>query len=249
MYRSRLGRSLLAVVTALTGCSDGAPTGPARLDVTPDPAIHAPVLTMRDLTLLESVIQPSGQAEGLAAVAVEDDDGTRPLQQVINPRTRAGFDDGYAFAIGQHSYIGNVGLIRTSTHVSFRDQHVGSQTGQRQAYTPFLVDLGQLKDIAVWPKVYTDHTCGLTAQGDSSHKAWWQFYQGRGAPEWGVDEVPSQAAPVAQGSCTNQTGTRTGSEERSGGFICSYFITYDLDTGEIVDAQLLYCSTQGGEVL
>jgi len=152
------------------------------------------------------------------------------------------------YAIGRHVYIGNMGAVSATAHAAFQDQHLGSYTAERQNYTPFLVDFGEVKDIWASAKVYTDKTCGLTALGDSKHSAWWQFYQGRAAPLWGVTKSYSQGQPAHQRPCSNTTTTTSGGGDGStGGMICYVLITWDLDTGQIVNTQILACTGAGDE--
>lgn len=178
------------------------------------------------------------------------EDTQRPLQEIFYPDTRVGFQPGYAYSLGVHQYIGNMGSVSTTAQVSHLDKHLGSFTSDKQQYTPFLFDFGEVKHIWTQAKVYTDHTCGLSVQGSSTHAAWWQFFTGTGAPAWGTARVTTQAQPVAQGGCSSgRIGQSTGTEERSGGMVCTYFITYDMDTGEWLSAELLFCSTVGGGMI
>jgi hypothetical protein len=176
---------------------------------------------------------------------------SRPLQQVFNPRTIVGIAEGYdyVYAIGLHDYIGNMGAVSTTAHATFQDQHLGSYTAERQNYTPFLVDFGAMKDIWAIAKVFTDKTCGLSALGESRHSAWWQFYQGRAAPLWGVSKSYSQAQPERQRACGSMTTTRSGGSEDGGGggMICYVLITWDLATGQIVDTRILSCTGTGDD--
>lgn len=246
MYRSRLTLALLSIGTVLAGCADETPVSPGSLEPAASLLVNAPTLTAEDLMLSTGVHHGSDPEEsGPALAELDGEDVSRPLQQVIDPETRVGFDPGYAWSLGRHDYIGNVASVQTTATVAYHDQYVGSQTAKAQDYTPFLLDLGQVKLIWTWAKVYSDHECGLTVQGSSQHKAWWQFYQGKGTSEWGVDQKPSQAAPVGQSGCTQETGGATESSESSSGVVCTYFITYDLDTGEILNAELLYCTVRG----
>jgi hypothetical protein len=98
--------------------------------------------------------------------------------------------------------------------------------------------------------VYTDHECGLSVQGSSDHRAWWQFWQGRSTAEWGTARRTSQAAPVAQGACA-QTGTSQAhvSETQPTGIVCYYLVTYDMNTMEVLRADFLYCTGSGGVLM
>lgn len=255
MFFARATLLTLVVATVASGCDDPHPTDP--LEGQDDsiaagpvdlmlriPALTNEMLTTRSFVELTPDSATSPQA-GPAGAPLE----MRPFQQVFDPRTRVYFQDGYSAALGIHQYVGNVGSIRTTANVDYRAQYLGSHTSEKQQYFPFLLDFGRLKSIWVEAKVFSDHECGLNIGGDSSHAASWQFFQGGSAPLWGTSRMPSQAQPVSQPGCSRRTGESTGAEAQPGGSTCYYLITYDLDTGEILNADFLYCTSGGGTVI
>jgi hypothetical protein len=245
--------SLILAVLALTSvsaCDHLGPTQPAEAPAAEQLSLVAPLLTQADLRSVSEVVNPDPLGVDVVPDRVSDVMGTlrRPIQQIFNPATRARLGSGYAAALGVHNYIGNLSSIYTTAQVTYNDQHLGSHVAQRQVYGPFFLNLGAMNHMWVDSKVYTDKTCGLTVDGSSDHRAWWQFYQGRSAPVWGMAQRPSQALPVSQSRCSSGTGERSGAEAMPGGMVCTYLITYDLETGVIVSVALLYCTSTGGEL-
>lgn len=241
---------LLLAILAAGACNgtDTIPTAPASTrDLLAPTLPELPPVTFA--TVEYDTLSPS---EGLRAeTEIGDHDvSSRPLQELFNVRTVTGLaeDYGYVFAIGLHDYIGNMGAISTTAHAAFDDQHLGSYTAERQNYTPFLLDFGTVKDIWASARVYTDKTCGLTALGDSKHSAWWQFFQGRSAPMWGVSMSYSQAQPTRQRACAStSTAVYGGGDGSTTGMICYVLITWDLETGQVVDTTVLACTGTGDE--
>lgn len=248
MLRSRI--TLLALVTlGVPGCERTLPT--AMDDSRSVQALEFTVPTVPDDRLDGHTYEVLGEelpADGPQLLEIQDD-YIRPLQQIFNPTTRVGFDDKYAWALGLHYYIGNVGSIGTTVDVTHESTYLGSYTAHKQDYTPFLLDLGTKKLIWVQAKVYTDKPCGLSVTGNSDHRAWWQFYQGRSSSEWGVARRTTQAAPASSDPCSNQTGQAEVSETQPDGITCYYRITYVKSTGEIVSAEFLFCTGSGGVLM
>ena len=253
MLRSRI--ILLALVAvAVSGCDRTLPTS---MDDTPlGQALEFTVPTVPNGGLDDHTYEVVGDeplVEGPQPIEAIDDyeleDYVRPLQQVFGATTRVGIDDTYAWALGLHYYIGNVGAISTTVDVIHQSTQLGSHTAHKQNYTPFLADFGTRKHIWVQAKVYTDKTCGLTVNGSSDHQAWWQFFQGRSTSEWGVARRPSQATPASNDPCSNQTGQAEVSETQPSGITCYYRITYVIGTGEVVAADLLFCTGSGGVLM
>lgn len=240
---------LLLALLAAGGCdgSDAIPTMPPSTGDLLAPRL--PELPLVTFTTVDyDTLSP---ADGLRAeTEIGDHDlSNRPLQELFNVRTVTGLaeDHGYVFAIGLHDYIGNMGAISTTAHAAFGDQYLGSYTAERQNYTPFLLDFGTVKDIWASARVYTERTCGLTALGDSKHSAWWQFFQGRSAPMWGVSMSYSQAQPTRQQACGSTATASGGGDDSTTGMICYVLITWDLETGQVVDTTVLACTGTGND--
>lgn len=250
MYRIQLRLALVLASAFAAGCTPDSPAGPLVVTVDDAPLVNPPLLTQADLAQRDSVeLKGEEPVEGPAAASFDEDSLNRPIEQIFNARSTGDFQAGFAGVYGTHEYIGNVGRITTTANVSYNQAHLGSMVGTKQQYTPFLGDFGRTKRIDVFPKIYTDKTCGLVVEGSSQHHASWQFYQATSVQNWGVVQEFTQAKPYAQGACSGQTGGFQTENTQPGGIVCTYWITYDLDTGEIVDAQLLFCSSTGGDVI
>ncbi len=245
MYRIKA--SLLAIVMLGLGCTDSPvePSAPTAANMLEELDFFMPRLTADDFAHGTRPQTPRPKS-GQGPARIEDDENTsRPIQQIFNPHTGVGFGSGHAWAMGRHDYIGNVGSVSTTAHVAFEDQPLGDQDAHRQDYTPFLLDWGISKFIWVQAKVFTDHTCGLSVFGSSDHRASWQFFQGTGVSAWGTARQTSQAAPVTQDGCASSSTSSGGGSDGSHGSLCYYFITYDTRTGEIVSADFLACTGVG----
>jgi len=206
-----------------------------------------PAITQTDLADRSIVGTLTLPSEAAAVIDLDEHSLDRPIQQIFNATTRAYVEPGYAAALGLHDYIGNVGRIQTTAYVTHLGQEVGSQLSLRDKFNPFLADFGQVKKIFTEARVYTDYTCGLAVRGTSYHQAEWQFFTGTGVPKWGTSQRTTQAAPASGPECTSSgTGQRRGTETRSGGVVCHYLITYELDTGIIVNVERLQCVSSGG---
>ncbi len=250
MYRTPPVLAIVVSSLVASACSQPTPAGPLPATFSDAPAVNPPLLTQADLTTTDSIhLLPDPSGDGPTAVDFDEDSFDRPLAQIFNERSTGDFQEGFAGVYGYHDYIGNVGRVSTQAHVSFEHQHLGSAPLNTQQYTPFLLDFGRRKSIWAFPKVYTDQKCGLTVQGSSQHKASWQFYQATSVQNWGVTEKGTQSKPHSQGACTADTGGFEAEHTQPGGIVCTYWITYDLDTGEIISAELLFCSSTGGEVM
>ena len=231
---------------ALLGCLEdpSAPMGPDRVSDPTELSFTVPSLEPSDLIPFTLTVHDGGAA---APYPVSIDDGYRPSQQISNARTTTGFYTGQAWAEGSHNYIGNVGRVETTAGVTVADKHLADQVVVRQEFKPFLLQFGQKEFIFAFAPVYTDHKCGLTVRGSSVHSASWEFYQGTGASAWGEALQTSVAQTSSQGDCSGR-GTSRGTDVQPDGTVCYYLVTYDLDTGVVVSADLLFCTSSSSEV-
>lgn len=241
-----------AVALVATACTEQAPTMIASdVDALMDLDLHVPAVS--DLDLITMVAEKSAPPPSpLQSDNPEDEDSFGFLDEVggiFDARTRVGVDVGYAYALGSHQYVGNKGRIVTQADVAFEGAHLGSQKAETEQYGIFLFDGGRVKHIWANAKVFTDHTCGLSVNGTSQHYAWWEFYQARSAPTWGLVSQTSAATPAYQSTCRHETGGyQYGGEPSGDGGVCYYWITYDLDTLEILSADLLFCTSSSGDI-
>lgn len=191
---------------------------------------------------------PGTESTSASAGAEPSDDSTidevdllgRPLQEIFDERTDTGFSGSQAWAGGEHKYIGNVGAVETTARLYFEDRELVEQVAREQQYTPFLLDLGRKKFIWAFAPISSDHECGLLIRGSSDHSASWQFFQGSGTSTWGRAVRTSVAEHKKQAPCVRETLEPWGGGLQ--GSTCYYRVTYDLDTGEILSAELLYCT-------
>ena len=249
MLRGRLTPLLVVAITLAPAACGDTPTLPN------EPLRGEPDASTGDLTLrlpagafagpvardVRALTPPRAALDGAAPVAPPVDLTDTPPSSILNARTETGFRPGFAFAFGTHDYSGNIGRIETTARASHRDRFLGSLTAERQDYIPFLTDLGRIKKIWTWAKIFTDETCGVTVGGSSVHSAWWEFFQGRSASSWGRSSISTQGTDSSQPACTGGTGGYEREDLEPGGLICSYWITYDLRSGEILSADFLGC--------
>lgn len=243
MFPRTRPRTPIPLILLLLGCGDD-PTAPvaAPAQMPEDLAFtFAEVDPDRLVSYEHVVMQPPTDAPALSEEWGEE---LPASSSVMDARTVVGIGSYGAYAYGLHRYTGNVGRVETTLEVAVEDRHLGSRTGVRQQSGLFLLDFGRIKDIIVHVRLYTDRPCGLEAHAQSRHSAWWEFYQGTGADSWGRTAVSSQAAPARSGPCGHRWDSEdpTGSYDEREGYSCTYLITYDLDTGQIYDAELLYCT-------
>ena len=89
--------------------------------------------------------------------------------------------------------------------------------------------------------------CGHTASGRAQHTAWIDY----GPYEWGETERPSTGAPFSQRACESEEVAIDETEGGAGGnqpppgeiYTCWYRFYYDIETGQILHTELLYCET------
>ncbi|MDH3206966.1 MAG: hypothetical protein OEO79_10155 [Gemmatimonadota bacterium] len=255
-------RSLsMAFVTILiaAACSEESATWvpAAELEVPSDLLLTFPSVTRE--TFIQGEVIEVGDPSRPAGAYSEGGDVLRDeaFSEIVGASTKVGFDSDYAYSMAQQRYTGNVGRVHTTATVSYDGTQIGSQVAFREHYVPFLFDFGAIKDLWVEAFVFIDKECGLKVDGHSEHYARWQWFLGGPAPEWGTAGETTQAfPPVNQAACPSEEepdngwtgGGESGTGEESGAVTCWYWVTYDPYTGEVYDAQFLYCDdvTVGG---
>jgi len=258
MSPSRAIRAILATMLVAAGCSDESTTPLRPADIPPpDLLLTFPAFTEQDRMHVErGEVEPPG---GPAGIFSEDPEEASPdmnaISEITFPRTDVGFQGAYAFSRGSHSYTGNVGRVETVATVSYEGQVIGTQPQAREVYDPFLLDFGRTKHMAVDALVFVEQECGLEVDGHSKHFAHWQWFLGSTVSTWGHSEAGSQAfPPVEQPPCQQQDGadggygggSEDGGGSGGGGAVtCWYWVTYDLDTGDIYGTRLLFCDEAG----
>jgi len=171
-----------------------------------------------------------------------------PASAIYDARTIAGFAPGSAWAMGEHSYQGNKGRIETTVTAAFEGTQIGSQSAYRLADWTFWLDFGIVKHISAIARLYTNHECGLTAWGSSNHEAWWEAIPGANIATFGRISRSSTSDPEFQPDCAPPVPYAGGGGGGGGGpegAYCWVSIWYDLDTGEVLDYDVLFCEMGG----
>jgi len=241
--------ALAALLTTLA-CDPGDPTSPAAVTSEMSQALQALEFTFPaiDHDLLGRVVV-SRDLPAVRPARTENVDSIRatyPFASITGAISDPGFESGAAYVYGRHTFTGNVGRIETTAHAAFQTQHLGDFTATTEQSEQLFYGLFS-SDIAAIAKIFTDKTCDLEVQGSSLHHAHWETLA-PGLIRWGDVTTTTQGAPRTNGACGQGTGTggEGGYEsEPSGGIVCYYWITYDMDTGEVYDAEFLYCQSGG----
>lgn len=256
MFSNRASLAVLSAMVVALGCSEESATAPAG-PATPIPTdLRFTLPSVSPATFAHAVSEEVVPGSGPARVLddgseLPDSPTTTEMGQIFNATTKVGFETGYAYSSGRHSYVGNTGKVSTEAVVSFEGHVLGRQPASRQSYVPFLSDFGQIKEIWADAYVFSDEECGLSVNGSSEHRAWWQWFLVV-ASTWGEVYTTSQAFPPAsQPACTDPDGFYSGGSayDTGGGGdpTCWYLVTYDPYTGEVYDAEFLYCdNVEGG---
>ena len=250
---------IMAFVTIFVAaaCSEESVTSvpAAELEAPSDLVLTFPSVT-RETFIQGEVLEVTGLSGPARALSeggdVPEDEA---VSQIFGASTTVGFNAGYAYSAGRQRYTGNVGRVHTTATVSYNGTQIGSQIAFREHYVPFLLDFGAIKQLLAEAYVFVDQECGLKVDGHSEHYARWQWFLGGPAPEWGTAGETTQAfPPVDQPDCPSEeepgeeepgNGPTGGAEsvmgEGSGPVTCWYWVTYDPYTGEVYDAQFLFC--------
>jgi hypothetical protein len=259
-YRSRVSHAAAAAALLTAACTEHEPTGIAAgvpdIVSSLDLAIPGDV---RDRLIVRNISEktyesPMGPArnehlgEGTYSGSEESIDVTAGIW---NARTRANFLPGMLSAIGSHEYQGNRGSVDTEARVTYQGATVGTQRSYAQDTYPFLLDALRTHFIWTEARIYTDRECGLSGFGSSAHRASWEAVFG--GPVFNFSEIArsSTSSIEYQGACgsppptTNTGGTFSSASGGGGDAVCYVWITYDIDTREVIDQQLLFC-TDGG---
>lgn len=253
MSASRALCAVMLLSLSAAGCSEEAATAVAAPghEMAEDLSFRFPDATKE--TLIHAEVDDAATSTAPAAVIHDGDLAPPPdaaVAKIISALTWVGFSPTYAFSSARQTYTGNHGEITTTATVTFDAKVIGVQPSSRESTMPYLLDAGRSKTLWVDAYVFTDQQCGLKVDGSSLHVASWQWFLGAVA-NWGKDSETTQAfPPVEQEPCVEEnamdgpgTGTGGGSgDSGSGGLVsCWYVVTFDLKTGEVVDARFLYC--------
>jgi hypothetical protein len=258
-YRSRVFHATAATALLAAACTEEAPTelsaGAFDIASSLDLAIPTDIrerLVVRNISERRLVGPGPARNEHLG-------EGTYswPWEETIdvaaaiwNAQTRANFLPGLLSVIGSHEYAGNKGSVDTQAIVTYQGATVGTQRSYAEDTYPFLLDALNQHFIWTEARIYTDRECGLSGFGNSAHRASWEAVFGGPVFNFSVIARQSYSTREDQPDCapTPPSPPTTGHGSTGGGggdAVCYVWIIYDLDTGEIYNQQLLYC-TDGG---
>jgi hypothetical protein len=243
----------LVALLLVAACAEEPTTSVTRagLGAAADLALIIPSVTPETFVALD--FATVGPPPGVLATADPEPPPERPTHPVpasaiYNAMTFAGFSPGYGYAQGSHRYQGNRGRIETTARVRSEGAVIGSQSAVTEHSNPFVFDFGWLKYISAFAKVYTDIECGLTVDGFSQHRAAWQAVLGGPVSDFQPTEQASQSDVGHQPACEPPPPPPTPGGGGWGGgdpATCWFWLQYDLWTGEVYAAALLFCS--GGD--
>jgi hypothetical protein len=253
MYLAGKRARLLAVVLVAAACTEEPATAPTEASWAEDLDLLLPALSPEQLVARSTFTSdpPAGPLANSEPPPPDADywenyEWPDVVSDIWNAKTRANFLPGRLTVIGSHEYGGNVASISTTGTVSYQGQTIGTQTAFAQQSIAFLA--GFLSNfIWVEARVYVDKECGLNGWGNSRHEAGWQAVMGGPVSEFTRTARSSTSEREYQPECPPEPVTFAGgSDDYSGDRVMCYFwVEYDLYTGEILDAWLMYC-TGGG---
>lgn len=243
-HTRRLVGTAPAVLLILAGCSDP-PTAlaPAELPTALETELplSAPMLQPSDLVHTEVVSEGEPTTNGPMLSTRGTD-----VAEIYNEVTRVGILYGNeAYAEGKHEYTGSVGRVDTNLHIEWEAKYLASASATRQRSD--WLSLSVRKTVWAYARAQVDKTCGLRLTGNSMHRAWWSYFRITGTTTYGEAIRSSSADPFSQSPCGKKIDGNdpTGEYREGGGISCTYLITYDIDTGEVVDVDLLSCQSGG----
>lgn len=248
----------IAVVLAAAACDDATSTAPALtgLGERVDLDLVLPRVTRDMLVTGESRVYETLGPDNPARVLAEHEAEYPGQEEVLsvagiwNARTGLKFWGSRLEAWGEHDYVANKGKIEVTASLWRDGVSLGSQSNFSEETYPFVP---WWHHIGVVTSIDTDVACGLSGDARSQHGAWWEAALGTGPSTFGAGWVSSWASNVRQDPCPPPTNTTTNTGGGGGGggvpgggsYTCYIWWRYDMDTGDVLDAQLLYC-TEGG---
>ena len=253
MYLAGKRARLVAVILMASACTEEPFTAPTEAEWAADLALVLPGLTPEQLIAQRSdtLELPTGPLANSEPPPPDADDWVdyewpALASDVWNHKTRANFIEGRLSVIAEHNYMGNIGTLSTTGTVRYQGEVIGTQTGYSEQSFPFLFSF---MPHYMWQevRVYVDTECGLSGWGNSSHEAKWQAVMGGPVSVFNGTTRPSQSDHEYQPECPPEPVTFAGGGDGYSGdrVMCYYWVEYDIYTGEILDAWLMYC-TEGG---
>lgn len=232
------------ITIALSACQEPSAPIPAIED---EPEVQPILAPWIDESVLSPTIIIVDSTRSTRGPTLAGDLEERTLDYLKNERTTAFVSTTRAGIISEHDYAANYSSITSTMSVSRGDMEIASRELTVQEYVPFLLHFGRSQHLTLRNNAVVPQRCGYAASGHASHKAWWGFYGGSSNSEWGLVTSPS-VGREAKGKCQGN-GLREDEIHQGGGVVCTVLITYDLDTLEIVNVDVLSCSSGGGEAI
>lgn len=230
---------VLVPLLALAACTDA-----AEDPLVPPPEANDLEFTFPTLAVREAP-PPAPADAGPSATSSSE----RIPAYIRNPRTTINFFDNNVAFTAEMDHTGNVAEMDVYGSLAFEGKPLTSVPLRWALSEPFAAGFFESHRTAV-ARIYFSQKCGLEASGRTDHRARWETL----APEllaWGHASNGSQAAMKNNGPCAHKSvgGSSIGLSAPPG-VVCTYYITYDLQTGVIYDATLLFCShVQGDDLL
>lgn len=216
-----------------------------------------------DLELLVPEVSPELFIDRRFTVfGAPDSDGPAQTEDLISESESAIWDEytdlefqsSRVQAWGEHHYRGNKGRIEVSVVVRHDGALLGQRSGSTEQTHSFLSPFDH--HIIGHVIMYTDKACGLSADAQSEHSAWWEMAFGSGPNLLGRTVAPSYSDQKAQPPCEEPTVDYSGGSSGGGGgggvpeeltadFTCWAWFSYDELTLEVLDIHATWC-TGGG---
>ncbi len=249
--RSTKHRRMFALLgwMSVAACDNATPITQAdHLEPGAPPVFAVPILPP-GLLATDSVINVPDASTGAALISDGDlTEPTLPQPSIFGAKTFVRLEYGRATAYGEHKYISNVASVAPTLEVRHLGKLLATRSALVQDHTPMLLNFPSTEPnyIVASASFHTDIDCGLRIDGFSRHAAWWDFFLGRSSTDFHQAIVSTTASPIHQTPCA-ATDTRVGTSYEGGGMVCAVLITFEIETGVIVDTEIINCWNTGGD--
>lgn len=148
-------------------------------------------------------------------------------------------------AWAEHKYRGNKGRVEVTAFMREGGVAIGNRTGFEEGWHSWLSPFAH--HVIANSIINLEKDCGLTADAQGKHEAWWEIAPGSGPSVFGKVGFSTTSGLASQPACPpTPTGGGGGGDGMSGdAAMCYIWLEYDLDSGEILDWQVIYCSGGG----
>ena len=175
---------------------------------------------------------------------------TTPAAAIWNAYTDVGFWPGQLEAWGEHDYSGNKGRVEVTAAVRHDGVVIGSQTGIKEETHLWVFPWAHHIIGNVF--INTDSDCGLAADAQTDHSAWWEIAPGTGPSTFAREVLSTFSGRESQPACQPAGGGGGGGGGGTDGggaesldYTCWMWFSYDMYTLEILDIHAMWC-TGGG---